>query len=46
MTVKQELVNYFDASISSLLSRLDDKERRALSVNVLFANMHPELYPS
>ncbi|KAL3414368.1 hypothetical protein V8F44DRAFT_642482 [Aspergillus fumigatus] len=33
MTVKQDLVNYFDASISSLLSRLDDKERRALSVN-------------
>ncbi|KAB8074374.1 hypothetical protein BDV29DRAFT_156733 [Aspergillus leporis] len=46
VTVKRDHVNYFDASIGSLLSGLDDRERRALSVNVLFANTNPELHPS
>ncbi|KAB8235011.1 uncharacterized protein BDW43DRAFT_48937 [Aspergillus alliaceus] len=46
VTVKRDHVNYFDASIGSLLSGLDDRERRAFSVNVLFANTDPHLHPS
>ncbi|RAO73247.1 uncharacterized protein BHQ10_009259 [Talaromyces amestolkiae] len=46
VTVKRDHVNYFDASVGSLLSGLDDTERRALSVNVLFANTNPEIHPS
>lgn len=46
VTVKRDHVNYFDASVGSLLSGLDDRERRAFSVNVLFANTNPDLHPS
>lgn len=46
VTVKRDHVNYFDASIGSLLSGLDDTERRVISVNVLFANTNPEIHPS
>jgi hypothetical protein len=45
VTVKRDYVNYFDASIGSLLSGLDDKERRVFSVSVLFANTNPEMLP-
>lgn len=46
VTVKRDQVNYFDASIGSLLSGLDDKERRVFSLNVLFANTDPDVHPS
>lgn len=46
VTIKRDQVNYFDASIGSLLSGLDDKERRVFSLNVLFANTNPDVHPS
>lgn len=46
VTVKRDHVNYFDASIGSLLSGLDDRERHVISINVLFANTNPDLHPS
>ncbi|EEA22572.1 hypothetical protein TMatcc_001419 [Talaromyces marneffei ATCC 18224] len=46
VTVKRDHVNYFDASVGSLLSGLNDRERRVFSVNVLFANTNPDVHPS
>lgn len=46
ITVKKDGANYFDASVGSLLTGLDPRERRALLVNVFFANMNASQHPS
>ncbi|KAK2734023.1 hypothetical protein FQN57_001892 [Myotisia sp. PD_48] len=46
VTVRRQTDDYFDASIGSLLSGLDPKERRALYLIALFANTDPTLHPS
>lgn len=46
VTVKRDEDDYFEASIGSLLQGLDGNERRALRLNVLFADTDPERHPS
>ncbi|KAM5475899.1 hypothetical protein MauCBS54593_000581 [Microsporum audouinii] len=46
VTVQRESDNYFDPSIGSLLAGLDPIERRALHLNVLFADTDPKKHPS
>ncbi|KAI9035346.1 uncharacterized protein KD926_003707 [Aspergillus affinis] len=46
VTIRRKLDNYFDPSIGSLLEGLDDKERRALHLNILFADTDPTRHPS
>ncbi|KAA8649346.1 uncharacterized protein ATNIH1004_005247 [Aspergillus tanneri] len=46
VTVRRELDDYFDPSIGSLLEGLDPRERRALYLNVLFADTDPTRHPS
>ena len=45
-TVKRDQDDYFEASVGSILSNLDPRERRALHLSVLFANTDPTLHPS
>ena len=45
-TVKRENADYFEASVGSMLSDLDPRERRALHLSILFANTDPTQHPS
>ncbi|KAJ5223898.1 hypothetical protein N7468_008440 [Penicillium chermesinum] len=45
-TVRRDNADYFEASIGSLLSDLDARERRALHLSILFANTDPTQHPS
>lgn len=45
-TVKRDTDDYFDAAVGSLLEDLDPRERRALHLNVLFADTDPSRHPS
>ncbi|KAM5490399.1 hypothetical protein MaudMau93_002597 [Microsporum audouinii] len=46
VTVRREADDYFDPSIGSLLAGLDPRERRALHLNILFADTDPTQHPS
>ncbi|KAF3483116.1 uncharacterized protein GIQ15_02440 [Arthroderma uncinatum] len=46
VTVRRESDDYFDPSIGSLLAGLDPRERRALHLNILFADTDPTKHPS
>ncbi|EFR00244.1 integral membrane protein [Nannizzia gypsea CBS 118893] len=46
VTVRREADDYFDPSIGSLLVGLDPRERRALHLNILFADTDPKRHPS
>lgn len=46
VTIGRPSDNYFDPSIGSLLEGLNYRERRALFLNVLFADTNPEKHPS
>lgn len=46
VTIKRGSDDYFNPSIGSLLEGLDPRERRALYVDVLFANTDPMKHPS
>lgn len=46
VTVKRGLDDYFEPSIGSLLEGLDPRERRALQLNVVFADTDPTKHPS
>lgn len=45
-TVKRDKDDYFEASVGSMLSDLDPRERRALHLSVLYANTNPARHPS
>ncbi|KAJ5279652.1 hypothetical protein N7478_005024 [Penicillium angulare] len=45
-TVKRDKEDYFEASVGSLLSNLDPREREAMHVSILFANTDPSQHPS
>jgi hypothetical protein len=44
-TVKRDKDDYFGATIGSMLSDLDPRERHALYLSVLFANTNPTQHP-
>ncbi|KAH8698673.1 hypothetical protein BGW36DRAFT_426366 [Talaromyces proteolyticus] len=46
VTVKRDLDDYFEDSIGSMLEGLDDRERHALHLKVVFANTDPQRHPS
>ncbi|OJJ99198.1 hypothetical protein ASPACDRAFT_1870260 [Aspergillus aculeatus ATCC 16872] len=46
VTVRRDLDHYFEASVGSLLEGLDERERRALYLRVLFADTDPGVHPS
>ncbi|PWY70914.1 integral membrane protein [Aspergillus heteromorphus CBS 117.55] len=46
VTVNRGTDDYFDASIGSLLAGLDERERRALQLNIVFADTDPSRHPS
>ncbi|KAL4864793.1 hypothetical protein BDV12DRAFT_175641 [Aspergillus spectabilis] len=46
VTVRRDADTYFEASVGSLLEGLDDRERRALYLSVLFADTNPRVHPS
>lgn len=45
-TVKRDKDDYFEASVGSLLSDLDPRERNAMHLSILFANTNPSQHPS
>ncbi|KAJ5569490.1 uncharacterized protein N7459_008920 [Penicillium hispanicum] len=45
-TVKRDKDDYFEASVGSILSDLDPRERHALHLAILFANIDPTQHPS
>lgn len=45
-TVKRDKDDYFEASVGSLLSGLDPREREAMHLSILFANTDPSQHPS
>ncbi|KAL5342276.1 hypothetical protein BJX70DRAFT_410417 [Aspergillus crustosus] len=46
VTVRRDADSYFEASVGSLLEGLDEHERRALYLSVLFADIDPRVHPS
>lgn len=46
VTVKRENIQYVDEAVASLLDGLDDDERGALSVQLLFADTDTSIHPS
>jgi hypothetical protein len=46
VTVKRDFDNYFVESIGSMLEGLDPRERRAIHLEILFANTDPTRHPN
>ncbi|OJJ77058.1 hypothetical protein ASPBRDRAFT_140550 [Aspergillus brasiliensis CBS 101740] len=46
VTVRRDSDHYFEASVGSLLEGLDERERQALYLNILFADTDPRVHPS
>ncbi|KAI3064685.1 CAZyme family GT109 [Aspergillus niger] len=46
VTVRRDSDHYFEASVGSLLEGLDERERQALYLSILFADTDPRVHPS
>jgi hypothetical protein len=46
VTVKRESIQYVDEAVASMLDGLDEEERRALNLQLLFADTQTDVHPS